>query len=50
MSYNEDGETVTEIAQGGGRCSIPGKIQRQAGQNSEQPGLVKDDPAYCHGV
>lgn len=50
ISYIEDGEILAEIAWRGGRCSIPRKNQGQVGQSSEQPGLVKDGPAYCHGV
>jgi len=30
--------------------SIPGNIQSQVGQDSEQPGLVEDIPAHCRGV
>jgi len=29
---------------------IPGNIQGQVGQGSEQPGLAEDDPAHCRGV
>ena len=38
------------IAQRGSGCHIPGTIQGQVGQGSEQPGLVEDVPAYCSGV
>jgi len=29
---------------------IPGDIQGQVGQGSEQPGLVEDVPARCRGL
>jgi len=32
------------------RCPIPGNIQGQVGQDSEQPGLVEDVPAHCRRV
>lgn len=38
---------LAQVAQRGGRCPIPGNIQGQVGQGSEQPGLVKDAPAHC---
>jgi len=41
---------LAQIAQRGGRCPIPGNIQGQVGQGSEQPGLVEDVPAHCRGV
>ncbi|KAK4832544.1 hypothetical protein QYF61_023876 [Mycteria americana] len=31
----------------GGKCPIPGNIQVQVGQGSEQPDLVEDVPAHC---
>jgi len=34
----------------GGRCLIPGDIQGQVGQCSEQPHLVADVPARCRGL
>lgn len=33
-------ETLEQVAQRGGRCSIPGDIQGQAGPGSEQPNLA----------
>jgi len=45
--YNEDGETLEQIAQTGGRCPIPGNIQGQVGQGLEQPDLVEDVPTHC---
>jgi len=41
---------VEQVAQRGGRYSIPGNIQGQTGQGSEQPDLVVDVPAHCRGV
>ena len=49
-SYGEGGETLEQVAQRGGRCPIPGKIQGQVGWGSEQPDLVEDVPAHCRGV
>jgi len=46
--YEEDGETLEQVAHRGGRCPIPGNIQGQVGLGSEQPDLV-DVPAYCRG-
>jgi len=43
------GETLAQVAQAGGRCSIPGNIQGQVGQGSERPDLVEDVPAHCRG-
>jgi len=33
--YNEGGASLAQVAQGGGRCPIPGTIQGQAGRDSE---------------
>jgi len=44
---NEGGETLTQVAQRGGRCPILGNIQGQVGRGSEQPDLVEDGPAHC---
>lgn len=38
---------LAQVAQRGGTCPIPGNLQGQVGQGSEQPGLVKDEPAHC---
>jgi len=43
-------ETLAQAAQRGGRCPIPGNVQGQVQQDSEQPDLVVDVPAYCRGV
>ena len=48
--YDEDGETLEQVAPGGCRCPIPGNIQGQVGRGSEQPHLVEDVPAHCRGV
>ena len=48
--YNEGGETLEQAAQRDGRCPIPGNIQGQIGQGSEQPDLVEDVAAYCRGI
>jgi len=47
--YTEDGEPLEQVAQRCGRCPIPGNIQGQVGQGSEQPVLVEDVPAHCRG-
>lgn len=38
------------VAQRGGGSFIPGNIQGQVRQGSEQAGLVEDVPAFCRGV
>jgi len=38
------------LAQRGSGGPIPGNIQGQVEQSSEQPDLVKDIPAHCRGV
>jgi len=48
--YIEGTETLEQLAQRGGRRPIPGYLQGQVGQGSEQPGLVKDVPAQCREV
>jgi len=47
--YNENGETLEQVAQRGSGGSIPGNIQGHVGCGSEQPGLVEDVPAHCRG-
>lgn len=39
--YNEDGETLAEVAQRDSRCPVPGSTQDQVGRGSEQPNLSK---------
>jgi len=48
--YNEGGETLERIAQRSSGGPIPGNIQDQVGQGSEQPDLVSGVPARCRGV
>ncbi|KAK4815290.1 hypothetical protein QYF61_026195 [Mycteria americana] len=48
--YSEGGERLAQVVQRGGRCPIPGNIQGQVGQGSEQPDLVEDVPAHCRGA
>jgi len=48
--YSEDGETLEQVFQRGGRCPIPGNIQGQVGQGSEKPDLVEDIHAGCRGL
>lgn len=43
-------KTMGQVAYRGGRCSISGTIQCQAGWCSDQPVVVKDVPAYCKEV
>jgi len=47
---SEGGETLAQVAQRGGRCPIPGNIQGQVGQVSEQRHLVEDVLAHCKEV
>jgi len=48
--YNEGGETLERVAQRGTGGPIPGNIQDQVGQGSEQPDLVSGVPVHCEGV
>jgi len=48
--YSEGGEALQQVAWGGSRCPMPGKIQGQVGQDSEQPDLAEDVPAHYRGV
>jgi len=50
LFYNEGGGTQAQVAQRRDRCPIPGNIQGQVGQGSEQPDLVEDVPAPCSRV
>lgn len=50
MLYNEDGDTLEQVAQRAGRCPVPGNIQHpRVGWGYDQPDLVEDAPAYCSG-
>ena len=44
------GATLEQVAQRDGRCLIPGNLEGQVGQGSEQPDLVEDVPAHCRAV
>jgi len=48
--YDNSGETLAQVAQRGGRCSIPGNIQGQVEWGSEHPDPVADVPAHCRAV
>ena len=48
--YNEGGEALEWVAQGGSGGPIPGNIQDQVGQGSEQPDLVSGVPAPAGGL
>jgi len=50
MFNHEGGETLEWVAQSGSGGPFPGNIQGQAGQGSEQHGLVENVPAHCRGV
>jgi len=50
MFLSEGGETLEQVAQRGSGGPIPGNIQGQVAQGSEQPGLVEDVPAHCMEV
>jgi len=45
--YNECGEALAQVVQRGGECLIPGDIQSQAGQGSEQPDVAVGVPVHC---
>jgi len=45
--YTEGGEALAQSSCG---CPLPGSVQGQAGQGSEQPGLVEGVPAHDRGV
>ena len=44
------GETLEQVSQRGGTYPVPGNLQGQVGQGSEQPGLFEDVPSHCRGV
>jgi len=50
MFYDERGETLEQVAERNCGCFMPGTIQGQAGQGSEQPGLIEDVPTSCRGA
>ena len=43
-------EALAQVAQRGGGCPIPGDIQGQAGQGSEQPDPAVGVPVQCRAV
>ena len=50
MFHDQGSETQEQVTQRGGGCPIPGDIQGQAGQGSEQPALAGGVPVHCRGV
>jgi len=50
MFYTEGGESLAQAAQRGCGGSIPGNIQGEVGQGSEQPGLAEHVATHCRGV
>lgn len=48
--FSKDDETVEQVSQKGDRCHIPGNIQGQMRQGSEQPGWVEDVSAHGRGL
>jgi len=42
--------TLEQVAERSCGCPLPGSVQVQAGQGSEQPGLVEGVPAHGRGV
>ena len=47
---SKSGEALAQVAQRGGGCPIPGDIQGQAGQGSEQPDPAVGVPVQCRAV
>ena len=50
LRENKDGEALAQVAQGGGRNPVPGDIQGQAGQGSEQSDGAAHVSVHCRGV
>jgi len=48
--YNKDREVLAQVVQRGGVCPVPGDIQGQSGQGSEQPDWDVAVPAHCREV
>lgn len=46
MFHCEDGKTLEQVAQAGCGHPNPGRVQGQAGQSLEKPGLMGDVPAH----
>ena len=49
-SLHKDGEALAQVAQRGGRNPVPGDIQGQAGQGTEQPHLAVGVLVHCREV
>lgn len=47
---DDSGETLAQVTQRGGGCSIPENIRGQDGQESEPHGLVEDVSVHCRDV
>ena len=45
MLYSEGGETLSQVAQRGGRCLIPVNVPGWVGRGFEQSGPIEDVPA-----
>ena len=48
--YSKGGETLEQVALRGGGCPVPGDVQGQAGQGSEQPDLAVGVPVHSMRV
>ena len=48
--YREGGEALAQVAQRSCGCPLPGSVQGQVGQGSEQPDLVEAVHAHGRGV
>jgi len=48
--HSEDGAALAQAAQRSCGCPLPGKVQGQVGQGSEQPGLVEGSLPMEEGV
>lgn len=46
---SEDGETLLQVPQRGGKCPISGNVPGQVGQATDQANLV-DVPVCCRGI
>ena len=48
--FGEGAEALTQVAQSGGGCPIPGDTQGEAGPGSEQPDGAVGIPVHCRAV
>lgn len=48
--HDEGGKILQQVAQRGGKCPIPGNIQDQLGQDSEQHDKVDHVPTHFSGA